>query len=116
MGILERTGQTGALGELLAKRIDAAKDRSDASSVGSLSLRLAQLLEKENPAEAKATLYGALEWEPKNLDVLRVLYALHERSGEPSDGADVLERMIPLLSKEAEKSPLNLQGLPFGAR
>jgi tetratricopeptide (TPR) repeat protein len=111
-GILERSGREDDLSELLAKQIDSAKDRSDATSVGSLSLRLAALQEKKSPVEAKATLYAALEWEPKNLELLTSLARLHADPGEAADRADVLERILPLQSGDlAEKIATDLHAL-----
>jgi len=111
-GILERTGRDDELSELLAKQIDSAKDRSESASVGSLSLRLAALLEKKSRPDARAALYAALEWEPKNLELLRALVRLHSEEGDTNDRADVIERLLGLeAGDEGEKIALQLHSL-----
>lgn len=98
--ILERSGRDDELVALYAKQIDAAKDRSDAVSVGSLSLRLAALQERVSRVDAKATLYSALEWRPEDRAILAALARLHGEDGDTSDRADILERQLVL-----EKGP-----------
>ncbi len=110
--ILERTGKEEELSELLARQIDAAKDRSDAASVGSLSLRLAARLEKKSRIDARSVLYGALEWQPESREILLALARLHAEDDEVTDRADVLERLLPLETGEgAEKLALELAQL-----
>ncbi len=95
-GILERSGQEDELAGLLARQIDAAKDRSDASSVAELSLRLGALVEKRSPVDARAVYYAALDWDGTNRDCLRALVRLHESDPDPGDRADLMERLLPL--------------------
>ena len=95
-GILEKSGDDEALAELLARQIDSAKDRNDASSVAELSLRLGALVEKRDKAEARDVYYAALEWAPQNRECLRALVRLHETDEDPSERADVMERLLPL--------------------
>jgi tetratricopeptide (TPR) repeat protein len=105
--VLERTGKDDDLAELLAKQLDAAKDRSDAASVGSLSLRLGALLEKRDEGEARRVYEGALEWEPKSRAILRAIVRLH--ASESDDRADAMERLLALEEgAEAEALAIDL--------
>ncbi|HEY2517676.1 MAG TPA: tetratricopeptide repeat protein [Polyangiaceae bacterium] len=103
--ILERGGRDEELASLLAKQIDAAKDRNDAMSVAELSQRLGALMEKRSPEEARAVYYAALEWEPSSRDSLRALVRLHQADADPTDLADVTERLLPL------EDPDTIEGL-----
>ncbi|MGO8995932.1 MAG: tetratricopeptide repeat protein [Polyangiaceae bacterium] len=98
--ILERSGQDDELAELLARQIDAAKDRNDASSVAELSLRLGALVERRSPIDARAVYYAALEWDESNRDCLRALVRLHETDTDANDRADVMQRLLPLEESE----------------
>jgi tetratricopeptide (TPR) repeat protein len=95
-GILERGGQDDELAALLARQIDAAKDRSDAASVAELSLRLGALVERRSALDARAVYYSALEWDGANRECLRALVRLHAADDDVSDRADVMERLLPL--------------------
>jgi tetratricopeptide (TPR) repeat protein len=94
--ILERTGREEELAELLARQIDAAKDRSDSASVASLSLRLGAIV-----VEARPVYYAALEWDPKNPDLLRALLALLVGDDDVHDRGEILERLLPLEEGDA---------------
>jgi tetratricopeptide (TPR) repeat protein len=108
-GILERLGREDELVEILGRQLDGAKDRSDASSVASLSRRLGGLLENRDPMEAKNVYYAGLDWEPQNRELLEALVRLHSQGGEPSDRADVMERLLALEhGPNAEKLALEL--------
>ncbi len=114
-GILERRGDEDELAALLAKQLDAAKDRQDGASIGSLSLRLGQLLEKKDRLEAKNVLYAGLDWVPEHGEILELLAQIHESEGETADRADLLERRLALTrGDEAEKLALLVHGLRAG--
>ena len=95
--IHERTGAREDLTDLLARQIDSAKDRNDAASIVSLTVRLGALLEAADRMQARDVYYTGLEWEPKSPELLDALIALldHER-GDPAERADLLERRIAL--------------------
>jgi len=95
-GILEKSGDDDALAELLARQIDSAKDRSDASSVAELSLRLGALVEKRDKIDARAVYYAALEWDATNRACLRALARLHEGDDDLRDRAEAMEKLLPL--------------------
>jgi tetratricopeptide (TPR) repeat protein len=102
-GILERRGASDELANLLAKQLEAAKDRQDSASVGSLSLRLGQLLEQKDPIEAKNVLYAGLDWVEGHEEILGLLARILEREGQNADRADLLERLLALTQgQEAE--------------
>src|SRR5262249_42058930 len=82
------------LADLLAQQLDAAKDRSDAASIASLSLRLGGILEKKSAAEARTVYYGALDWEASNKAILRALARL--LTDEPSARVEVVARLLQL--------------------
>jgi tetratricopeptide (TPR) repeat protein len=93
--ILERTGSHDELAALLARQIEAAKDRSDASSIASLSLRLGAILEPSGQAlEARNVYYAALDWEPTNREILDSLLRLLGDEQDAGERADVLERRL----------------------
>jgi tetratricopeptide (TPR) repeat protein len=102
--ILERSGARSELTDLLATQIDAAKDRSDASSVVSLSLRLGALLGPEERMQARNIYYTALEWEPKSVELLDSLAALLDVDTDAAERADVLERRLSIETGAAAES------------
>jgi tetratricopeptide (TPR) repeat protein len=111
-GILSRSGREEDLTELLARQLDAAKDRSDAASVGSLSLRLGALLERTRRSEARVVYYGALEWQPQSKELLRALVSLRDPGAEEGDRADAMERLLALeTGLEAEAIAIELAAL-----
>jgi tetratricopeptide (TPR) repeat protein len=115
-GILERKGDEEELAALLARQLDAAKDRQDGVSVGSLSLRLGQLLEKTDRLAARNVLYAGLDWVAEDKEILRLLSTILENEGEPSDRADLLERLLVLTGdEEAESLALEVRGLRAAA-
>ena len=110
--ILERLGRPDDLAELLARQLDGAKDRNDAASVASLSVRLGALLEKRDRIEAKNVYYAGLDWDAQNRPLLEALVRLHTVEGEAPDRADVLERLLALeTGKAAETLALELAQL-----
>ena len=110
--ILERAGRNDDLAELLAKQLDAAKDRGDAASVASLALRLGRILEKSDRVEARNVYYVGLDWDAQSRDLLRALLDLFNVDGEPTDRADVTERLLALEQGEAaEQLALALHAL-----
>ena len=113
--ILERSGREEDLVELLAKQLDAAKDRQDADAVSSLSRRVGQLLEERDPQQARQVYYAALDWDPRAKELLVALEALHARDGEHEQRADVMERRLGLEhGADAEKLALELAELRRG--
>jgi golgin subfamily B member 1 len=111
-GILERRGEADELATLLAKQLDAAKDRQDSASVASLSLRLGQLLEEKDPIEAKSVLYAGLDWVADHKAILELLARIHEKEGQSADRADLLERLLALTEgEEAEARAVLLHDL-----
>jgi tetratricopeptide (TPR) repeat protein len=111
-GILERSGEADELARLLAGQLDAAKDRQDSASVASLSLRLGQLLEPKDVFEAKNVLYAGLDWAADHKEILLLLARIHERDGQTTERADLLERLLALTKGEdAEKLALEVHGL-----
>ncbi len=103
-GILERSGQEDELAALLARQIDAAKDRNDATSVAELSLRLGALVVKRSPSEARAIYYAALEWDAANRECLRALVRLLQGDDDVNDRAEVMERLLPLEESDRVES------------
>ena len=92
--ILERAGAHEELAALLAAQIEAAKDRSDVASIGSLALRLGQLLEQTDRMQARNVYYTGLDWEPTNRGVLDALVRLLDAEGDAGERADLLERRL----------------------
>jgi len=101
-GILEKAGRTDELATLLARQLDAAKDRGDAESIGSLSMRLGTLLEEGGrAAEALDVHRSALDWDPKSKTSLYAVVRLSEVRGDPFEIADALEKLIGVETGEA---------------
>lgn len=101
-GILERAGRFDELADLLASQLDGAKDREDAASIVSLSMRLATLLEQRGRAmDALEILHVALDWMPASRDVLRAILRVSDHRGDPWEIADVLERLVAVETGEA---------------
>ena len=121
--LLERAGRKDELAELLARQIDAAKDRQDAKQVETLALRRVGLLEEENNHdEARATLYAALDWAPESRELLEKLGRRLEQDGLTSEHVEIKERLLKLAGPEdAEREALALaelrttEGNPEGA-
>ncbi len=107
--ILERSGREEDLADLLAKQLDAAKDRGDGDAVASISRRLGELLEKRDRSQAKDVYYAALDWDPKAKDILLALERLHDEDMDIEQRSDVMEKRLVLESgAEAEACALNL--------
>ncbi len=94
--IHERAGAREELTDLLARQIDAAKDRNDAASIASLSMRLGLLLQASDRMQARDVYYTGLEWEPRSRELLDALIALLEGDENTAERADLLERRIAL--------------------
>jgi tetratricopeptide (TPR) repeat protein len=108
-GVLERTGDRDELASLLSRQIEAAKDRQDAVSIASLALRLGQLLEQNDRAEARSVYYTGLDWEPGNRGLLDALLRLLDGEDDAIERADVTERRVAVAhGPEAEAMALAL--------
>jgi tetratricopeptide (TPR) repeat protein len=111
-GILERQGNEEDLAGLLARQLEAAKDRNDAAAVASLSVRLGGLLEKRDHAEAKNVYYAGLDWDGKNRELLEALVKIHREDGDQTDAADAMERILLLeQGPAAEKLAIELASI-----
>ncbi len=93
-GILERSGAKDELAELLARQLDAAKDRGEAASIASLALRLGGLLEETDRMQARNVYYAGLDWEPKSRGLLDSLARMLGDQDDPSERADLMERRL----------------------
>ncbi|MGA3119299.1 MAG: tetratricopeptide repeat protein [Polyangiaceae bacterium] len=94
--IFERAGSHDELAALLAHQIEAAKDRADAASIASLSLRLGALREPVDRLEARNIYYTALDWEPQDRALLDSLLRLLGAADSAGERADILERRLSL--------------------
>ncbi len=95
-GILERSGAKDELAELLARQLDAAKDRGEAASIASLALRLGGLLEEADRMQARNVYYAGLDWEPKSRGLLEALARMLGNEDDPSERADLMERRLAI--------------------
>lgn len=102
--ILERSGREDDLAELLARQLDAAKDRGDGEAVSSLSKRLGMLLETRDKTQARDVYYAALDWDPKARDLLVALERLHAEAGENDALADVMEKRLAIETGDAAEA------------
>ncbi len=107
--LFEKSGRKDDLRELLGRQIDAAKDRQDPVQVEALSLRRAALVEAEDPDEARATLYSALDWAPESKVVLGHLARLLADPGMESERLEIRERLLKVADGAgAEREALEL--------
>ncbi len=121
--ILERNGREDELVSLLSSQLDAARDRGDTTSIVSLSKRLGALLETRAPEDAKDVYRRMLEVKPDDADVLSALAGLCAATGDDTEHADTLERLLAIRTGvAAERLALELGalfrelGLPERAR
>ncbi len=103
-GILERSGRQEELTALLVTQLDAAKDRQDVASIGSLSMRLGALLEQQDRKNDAFDIYQALlDWDKAHRDGARALLRLAEGRDDAFVLADAIENV--LRSADAEEAP-----------
>jgi tetratricopeptide (TPR) repeat protein len=94
-GILEKSGRHDELVALLAGQLDAAKDRQDAESIVSISLRMSALLEQQGRlGEAFDVCQAAVDWNPKHRGALEATVRLAEKKGDTFALADSLEGLL----------------------
>jgi tetratricopeptide (TPR) repeat protein len=111
-GILERSGAKEELAELLARQLDAAKDRGEAASIASLALRLGGLLEETDRMQARNVYYAGLDWDPKSRGLLDALARMLGDEDDPSERADLMERRLAIEEgPSAEPIALSLTAL-----
>jgi tetratricopeptide (TPR) repeat protein len=107
--ILERTGAQGELAELLARQIEAAKDRADAASVASLALRLGALLAQTDRMQARNVYYTGLDWDTRDRKLLDALLELLDVDADAGERADLAERRLAVeQGPAAEEMALSL--------
>jgi thioredoxin-like negative regulator of GroEL len=107
--ILERQGASSELAELLARQLEAAKDRADGPSVASLALRLGRLIAATDHVEARNTYYAGLDWDATSRELLDALLDLLEGDDDEGERADVAERRLALEhGPQAEEMALTL--------
>jgi tetratricopeptide (TPR) repeat protein len=94
VAILERTGQSEELGEMLSRQLDAARDRGDAAAVASLALKLGAMVQGTDRARARDVYYTGIDWDPKNRALLDALLALLASDDDIAERADVLEKRV----------------------
>lgn len=101
LSLLETSGDKGGVERVLSRVLEAAKDRQDGALVAKLAQKLGDLLKERDLAAAREAFTLGLDWEPKNPALLRALLA---SSTEPSDRADVMERLLEVESGPAASS------------
>ena len=99
--LLERTGDTDGLADLLARQLDAARDRRDAPAVAALALRSAAVLEPTRREDAMDVLRGALEWVPGDRAVLEALLRLFTDDDDARERAERMEQLLALETGQA---------------
>jgi len=101
MDLYQRTGDSDALVDLIAARLDLARDRSDLPRVAELSLRLGGLLEPKRREDALAVYRGASELLPEDRALLQAQVKLLKPTDDPAMRAETLERLLALETGEA---------------
>jgi golgin subfamily B member 1 len=112
-GLLEKAGRTDELAELLRRQIDHAKDRGDAASVVSLSLKLGGLLEQMPRVDEALDVYHCvLDWDAASNDAVRSIVRLCEARGDTYEIADALEKLLRVeVGEEASRVAMRLFAL-----
>ncbi len=121
--LLEKHGRKAELAVLVAKQIDAAKDRRDTPAIVALSLRLGQLLEQQWDENGALDVYhAALDWDAHNRDLLRAIVRIGVAREDSVDLGGSIEKLLAVEEGEAATtlalhlSKLRLaQGDPEGA-
>lgn len=90
----ERLGRDEALAELLARRLDVARERKVAASIEALSLRIAALHGPSRPEDAKDLLRAALADAGDTRALIEALLALLQAEDDATERADLLERLL----------------------
>ena len=99
--LLQRRGDTDQLSMLLARQLDAAKDRGDIVSILSLSTRLGTLLEESGRIlEALDTYHATLDWDPQSRTSLHAILRLSETRGDSFEIAEALEKLLAVETGE----------------
>lgn len=100
--LLRRLGQEDKLAELIRRELDEAKDRQDIGAIIELTLELGGLLERQGArADAIDVYRSALDWDARNVAVLRAFLGVAESAADPFVIAEVLESLIELESGSA---------------
>ena len=82
-------------------QLDAAKDRQDVTSIGSLSMRLGALLEQQDRPDDAFDIYVALlDWDKGHRDGARAVLRLAEQRDDAFAIADALEGVLRTGSPE----------------
>jgi golgin subfamily B member 1 len=97
--LLVATGRAAELATLLRAELDRAKDQNDVGRVVGLSLELAALLaDKRQLDSALDVCRAALQWAPRDADLLRNALSLAEKLGDPQLIADSVEGLLQVES------------------
>lgn len=95
LGLLEKAGKTDELADLLARQIDAAKDRQHTASVVALSTRLGALLEHRGDDHGALDVYhAALDWDGGSREALRAIVRLSVKRDDSIDLGEALEKLL----------------------
>ncbi|MDP3277612.1 MAG: hypothetical protein Q8Q09_20690 [Deltaproteobacteria bacterium] len=92
--LLETNNRTAELDEFLQWQLDRARDRGDVRTVVSLSLRLGSRMGPTRRDEVVAIYRGALDWAPKDLNILRALILQYGPMDDQYERSDLLERLL----------------------
>jgi tetratricopeptide (TPR) repeat protein len=110
--LLEKLGRGEELAVLVSRQLDAAKDREDVAAVVQLSLRLGALLEQQWDEQGALDAYhAALEWAPKNAEVLRQIVRLGMARDDSLTLGDALDALLSVeedVGKDAVEYALHL--------
>ena len=92
--LLQRTGDDGALATLLARQLDGARDRKDASAGLDVALRLGALLSERDRRGAVDVYRGTLGWIPDHPQLLRRLVEVLDPRDDAAERAERIEQLI----------------------
>ncbi|HVU02621.1 MAG TPA: tetratricopeptide repeat protein [Polyangiaceae bacterium] len=110
--LLERTQRFDELNELLTRQLEGARERRDANGVAALSLRIGRTLEQTDRAAAMALYKESIEVADADRALLEALLRLYGPDDDPTERAEVLERLLDLETGEpAARLALELASL-----
>jgi tetratricopeptide (TPR) repeat protein len=93
--LFEAAGDHRALAELLATKLDRARDRQDVEAIVQLSLRMGKLMEAAGDASAAMDHYRAgLDWAAQSRELLAALLGVYTADHDQRERAELSERLL----------------------
>ncbi|MEM9071598.1 MAG: tetratricopeptide repeat protein, partial [Myxococcota bacterium] len=98
--LYEKSGYDEDLVELLQRQLDVARDNEDLEAIGSLSLRLGELLGKVERDDALDVYRRALDWVPKDRAIITAYLTILGPGDDARERAEIRERLLAIETGE----------------